>query len=130
MDTKTQVETCITCGLNVNLLEDINGMIFDPQPIGVIGWGPEDKTVFVAAEKDIVLYDLEKKKAVIGFGIRAILKFIMPFCRILIALSVVLSGWRFGIRMIAANRYALYEAIILKVKRLLPYSLMQRAMWQ
>lgn len=65
MDTKTQVETCITCGLNVNLLEDINGMIFDPQPIGVIGWGPEDKTVFVAAEKDIVLYDLEKKKAVI-----------------------------------------------------------------
>lgn len=62
-DIQTEVEKCITCGLNVNLLADINGMPMEAEPRGVIGWGPNDESVFIQSEFDIIIHDVKSGKS-------------------------------------------------------------------
>ncbi|WP_343635546.1 prolyl oligopeptidase family serine peptidase [Fluviicola sp.] len=62
MDTDSQVEACITCSWNGNFFEDKNGMIEEDDPMGIIGWGPNDRTIFVQAEKDILTYDVASRQ--------------------------------------------------------------------
>jgi dipeptidyl aminopeptidase/acylaminoacyl peptidase len=61
MDVDSQVEECITCSWKGNLFEDGNGMIYDNQPQGIIGWGPNDQNVLIQSDKDILSYDLQSK---------------------------------------------------------------------
>ncbi len=61
MNTDSQIEECITCAWKGNFFEDKNGMIEDDEPKGIIGWGANDQTVFVQADKDILSYDLTSK---------------------------------------------------------------------
>lgn len=61
MNTDSQVEECITCGWKGTLVEDKNGQIYEDLPQGIIGWGPNDQTVLIQSDKDILSYDLKQK---------------------------------------------------------------------
>lgn len=62
MNTDSQVEECLTCTWKGNFFEDKNGMIEEDDPMGIIGWGPNDGNIFIQAEKDILSYDVVSKK--------------------------------------------------------------------
>ena len=61
MNTDSQIEACITCSWKGNFFEDKNGMIEEDEPQGIIGWGPNDQTLFVQADKAVLAYDLTSK---------------------------------------------------------------------
>lgn len=61
MDVDSQVEACLTCNWKGNFFEDKNGMIEDDEPQGIIGWGPNDRNIFIQSDKDILSYDVELK---------------------------------------------------------------------
>jgi dipeptidyl aminopeptidase/acylaminoacyl peptidase len=56
MYTDSQIEECITCGYKGNFFEDKNGMIEEDEPMGIIGWGPDNREIFIQAESDILTY--------------------------------------------------------------------------
>lgn len=58
----TEIETCVSCGFEGNLLEDLNGMIYEAQPLGLVGWGNREQYLFVQAEKDLLMFDLKTMK--------------------------------------------------------------------
>lgn len=60
----TEKETCVSCGTKQNLVEDINGMIYQPQPLGIIGWGNHDEYLFIEAEKALLMYDISAQKLI------------------------------------------------------------------
>lgn len=62
MNTDSQVEECLTCTWKGNFFEDKNGMIEEDDPMGIIGWGPNDGNIFIQAEKDILSYDVASKQ--------------------------------------------------------------------
>lgn len=62
MNTDSQVEECLTCTWKGNFFEDKNGMIEEDDPMGIIGWGPNDRNIFIQAEKDILSYDVASKQ--------------------------------------------------------------------
>ncbi len=62
MNTDSQVEECLTCSWKGNFFEDKNGMIEEDDPMGIIGWGPNDGNIFIQAEKDILSYDVASKQ--------------------------------------------------------------------
>lgn len=63
-DRNSEKEFCVTCGTDQQLSEDINGMIYQPQPLGIIGWSGKDEFLLIAAEKAILLYDVAQKKLI------------------------------------------------------------------
>jgi dipeptidyl aminopeptidase/acylaminoacyl peptidase len=62
MNTDSQVEECLTCTWKGNFFEDKNGMIEEDDPMGIIGWGPNDRNIFIQAEKDILSYEVDSKQ--------------------------------------------------------------------
>jgi len=64
MYTDSQIEECITCGYKGNFFEDKNGMIEEDEPMGIIGWGPDNREIFIQAENDILTYKPDTDKFV------------------------------------------------------------------
>lgn len=57
MDTELETEACLTCQVQTNWWEDINGMPVLAGPMGAIAWTPNEKGVLIQSEHDIWHYD-------------------------------------------------------------------------
>ncbi len=62
LDLENNSGTCVTCSVkDVNWLQDGNGAPHIQYPLGLLGWGTNEKSVFVQSEMDVWKFDLEDR---------------------------------------------------------------------
>ncbi len=59
VDFQTKQEVCITCSEKKEWLDDINGMPFVANPLGVIGWTKGEESLLIQSKYDVWKYDLK-----------------------------------------------------------------------
>ena len=62
MDFNTNQEICITCSEKIEWLDDVNGMPFVANPLGVIGWMKDEKSLLIQSKYYVWKYNLENQK--------------------------------------------------------------------
>lgn len=58
MDTDTEKEVCITCSYSGTILEDLNGMPMQDQPMGLIGFDEMEKGLLLQAKSNVLYFQI------------------------------------------------------------------------
>jgi dipeptidyl aminopeptidase/acylaminoacyl peptidase len=64
LDLETNIETCITCSEKEEWLEDVNGMPYVADPLGIVGWTENEKSLLIQSKYDLWEFQISSLKLI------------------------------------------------------------------